>query len=196
MITGSNCSRKICSWQGNIIDDPPPIQARWTLRQNAKVMCLERKGRGRYHVQSRAYECYWIFSQLAVGLKSSDHPCVSGKIPPCLGLGLTTAPFIVIFSSFTTVLVENRLSNPFTIVKVPSFRIYPSIDNNMTVSKWLFALAHFYFLFFYFCIFYFILMSPKNNNIKIKKFKNSKNWSKAESISNKIPPWSNWAKQY
>lgn len=70
------------------------------------------------------------FPQLAVGLNSSrsDHPCVfHGKIPPRLGLGLTTAPFLL-FSSFPIVLVENRLANPFTIVKAPSFRICSSID--------------------------------------------------------------------
>lgn len=69
------------------------------------------------------------FPQLAVGLNSSrsDHPCVSWKIPPRLGLGLTTALFLL-FSTFPIVLVENRLSNPFTIVKAPSFRICSSID--------------------------------------------------------------------
>lgn len=78
------------------------VQVRLNFKAECEgLMCLKRKGRGRYHIQKQGRWMLPDFPQLAVGLKSSDHPCVSWKIPPCIGLGLMTAPFfLVIFPLF------------------------------------------------------------------------------------------------
>lgn len=73
------------------------------------------------------------FPQLAVGSKSGIHPCFMEDTPG-LGLGLTIAPLFY-FPLSPIAFVENRFSNPFTICKIPSYRICSSHRNTYQLQS-------------------------------------------------------------